>query len=154
MAELNLDLSNVAPTPPPLPPGEYLAFVDKSDANVTKNGKGHIVKLEFQILAGEQKGRRFFDNIIVAHESKQAEEIGLARLRSLCDALGIAPKIRDTAVLQNRKVLVKLGKSKDGSTEVKGYESPKEGEPAAEGAEQPATASPNGGSAPWANRPK
>src|SRR4051794_16434097 len=58
-----------------LPAGEYLAAIAKSDVSDTKAGDGRKIDLEFEVLDGAHKGRRFWSTLNLWNRNAQAVEI-------------------------------------------------------------------------------
>lgn len=91
-----------------LPVGEYIAEITNSDYKATKNGTGQYIELEFTILDGEHVGRKFWDRLNVRNENKQAQDIANAQLKTILEAIGYVGQLRDTSVLHNRPLKMKL----------------------------------------------
>ena len=66
-----------------LPPGEYLAAIAKSDvSDTTKKGDGRKVELEFEVLDGAHRGRRFWTTLNLWNPNPVAVEIAQRELNS------------------------------------------------------------------------
>lgn len=72
----------------PIPPGEYKVQIVSSDMVGTSTGNGHMLKLELEILEGDQAGRRFYDRLNLDNPSAQAQEIAQRTLSAICHAIG------------------------------------------------------------------
>ncbi|MFU8817400.1 MAG: DUF669 domain-containing protein, partial [Pseudomonadales bacterium] len=60
MSALNFDATNI-PTESgfePIPAGDYVAFIEESEIKPTQAGTGFYLQLVWQVLDGEQKGRK------------------------------------------------------------------------------------------------
>lgn len=91
----------------PIPAGEYLAKVVESDflQNSKKNGK--YIKLKFEIIQGEFKGRFIWTNLNVLNPSQVAVDIANKELATLCRAVGV-PKLKDTNQLHGKPIKMKI----------------------------------------------
>jgi hypothetical protein len=157
MAQFDFDASTVAPqaSTSPIPAGTYLAQVIESDIKDLASGNGKGMKLTFEIIDGQYKGRRIWENLNIQHTNEDSQRIAQSQLSALCHAVGVI-KLRDTAALHmkpvNIKVTVREAEGKyQASNNVKGYESaiPVAPTQAAEAPSAPASAS----KAPaWAKR--
>lgn len=101
------------------PPGKYSVLIEAAEVKPTKTGTGHILKLTMQILDGEYKGRKLFDNINLQNPSAQCVEIGMRTLSALGRALSIAA-ITDTTQLLKGVVIAHV-KAQDGRNNVRTY---------------------------------
>lgn len=150
-----------------MPDGTYAAQVIESDVVPTKAGNGQILKLTWEIIEGPLERRRVWDQINIANQNAQAQEIGQRQLKRLCEALGLGP-IGDSKQLEFKPVRIRVGTQKgeggyDDRNVVKGFEPyPGRGPgPARETAQNPApqtayqppaqqrAAAGGGGSMPW-----
>lgn len=91
----------------PVPLGEYLAQVTKSDVKATKDKKGKYISLEFTILSGQYKGRKVFTNLNVVNQNPVAVEIAQKALATLCRAVR-KPMIKNTQELHAIPFLLKV----------------------------------------------
>jgi hypothetical protein len=104
-----------------LPPGEYLAAIAKSDVGPTKKGDGRKIDLEFEVLDGAHRGRRFWSTLNLWNPSAQAVEISQRELNTICNAVGKL-RVADTEELHGIPMKVTLGFEKDSDRTVpKGY---------------------------------
>jgi Protein of unknown function (DUF669) len=85
MGDLNFDPNSVEVASfSPLPAGEYVAAIVKSDWKKTKSGTGQYLELIVEILDGESKGRRVFDRLNLHNSNPKAVEIAEKRLQQIC----------------------------------------------------------------------
>ncbi len=91
----------------PLPPGEYPVKIVKSSDQITKNKKGKMWKLEFDVLSGKFKGRKVWENLLLEHESEMAVKIANEKLATICRAVGKL-NIVNTEELHGFPMIVKL----------------------------------------------
>ena len=129
MAQFNFDASTVAPqaSTGPVPAGTYLAQIIESDVAPLKSGKGTGLKLTFEIIDGQQKGRRIWENLNIQHENEETQRIAQSQLSALCHAVNVI-KLQDTAALHHKPVHVRVVVREaqgqyQASNNIKGYES-------------------------------
>lgn len=72
----------------PVPPGEYKVQITSSEFCQTSTGNGHQLKLEMEILEGDQAGRRLYDRLNLDNPNAQAVEIAQRTLSAICHAVG------------------------------------------------------------------
>lgn len=129
MASINFDASTVAPqaSSGPVPAGTYLAQCVDSDVQPLKSGNGTGLKLTFEIIDGQYKGRRIWENLNIQHSNEDTQRIAQSQLSALCHAVNVI-KLQDTAALHHKpvtiKVVVREAKGEyQASNNIKGYES-------------------------------
>lgn len=129
MAQFNFDASQVAPqaSTGPLPAGTYLAHITESDVQPLKSGNGEGLKLTFEVIEGQFKGRRVWENLNILHNNEETQRIAQSQLSALCHAVNVI-KVMDTAALHFKpvRITVVVREAKDGykaSNNIKGYES-------------------------------
>lgn len=71
-----------------LPAGKYRAQIVESEMRVTKNGMGQFLWLMLDILDGEQKGRKIFDQLNLVNPNPTTVEIAQRTLSAICHATG------------------------------------------------------------------
>ena len=128
MAQFNFDASQVAPQQSvgPLPAGTYLAHITESDVQPLKSGNGEGLKLTFEIIDGQFKGRKVWENLNIRHTSEETQRIAQSQLSALCHAVNVI-KLMDTAALHFKPVRINVtvreavGQYK-ASNNIKGYE--------------------------------
>jgi hypothetical protein len=128
MAQFNFDASQVAPqaSSGPLPAGVYLAHIVESDVQPLKSGNGEGLKLTFEIIDGQFKGRKVWENLNIRHTSEDTQRIAQSQLSGLCHAVNVI-KLMDTAALHFKPVRINVtvreavGQYK-ASNNIKGYE--------------------------------
>ena len=137
MAHFNFDASTVAPQASngPVPAGTYLAQIIESDVAPLKSGKGTGLKLTLEIIDGQHKGRRIWDNLNIQHEIEETQRIAQGQLSALCHAVNVI-KLQDTAALHHKPVHVRVVVREaqgqyQASNNIKGYESAGGARPAA-----------------------
>lgn len=100
------DASGVEPSKSfePIPKGKYPVIVESSEMLPFKNAEGSKLALKLQIIDGEYKGRKLFDNLNLEHSNKQTVEIAQRQLSALCHATGVMKPV-DSAELHDIPVM-------------------------------------------------
>lgn len=167
MAFFKFDATQVAPQQSfgPVPPGEYIAHITESSLEDLNSGNGQGLRLTFEVLDGQHKGRRVWETLNVIHTSEKTQGIAQAQLSALCHAIGVL-RPNDTAELHFKPVQIQVAvKEADGKyaarNTIKGYSSvttnapvaqaPAAATPAAQPA-APAHAAANSNVPAWAKR--
>lgn len=91
----------------PMPKGEYLSAVVESDIKDTSKKTGKYIKLKFEILKGEFKGRFVWTNLNIVNPNPVAVEIAQKELATLCRACGKGV-IEDTQQLHDIPILMAI----------------------------------------------
>jgi hypothetical protein len=88
--DTSFDATSVEPTTTHelLPAGKYRAQIVESEMRVTKNGMGQFLWLMLDILEGEQKGRKIFDQLNLVNPNPTTVEIAQRTLSAICHATG------------------------------------------------------------------
>ena len=109
MATFQFDATAVEPqqSSGPIPAGTYLAQVIESDLKHLKSGNGMGLALTFQIIDGEHKNRRVWENLNVQHSNSETQRIAQAQLSSLCRAVNV-PQLKDTTQLHNKPLKIRV----------------------------------------------
>jgi len=142
----------------PIPNGWYQAVIKKPE--VVDCTGGVMLKAGFQITGPSHEGRWVFDQMLLRHTTPLAQKIGMEKFSSLCVAAGFRRRPKQSALLADRKVMVKLGREKyegEERNKVKAYKAIPGANPPSGGAGQTATppppqSAPAGGapaSTPW-----
>ena len=145
----------------PVPPGEYKVSITSSEFVETKGGNGHMLKLEIEILEGDQAGRKLFDRLNLDNPNAQAVEIAQRQLSAICHAVGKL-SVSDSDELHGLPMVAvvkvdqprtgKDGKEYGASNAIKSYKAIGNGfvaAPAASGFKPAAPAATSAKSAPW-----
>jgi hypothetical protein len=148
MASLQgFDANNVEPQKPnePVPAGKYPAVISESAYEPNSKRTGHFLKLTFEIIDGEHKGKKQFARLNLDNPNSQAEQIAKAELSAICRAVGVMVP-NDSVELHNLPLVIQVKCKKRVDTgeianEIAGYL--KKDAPAA------ASAAPAGGPPPW-----
>jgi Protein of unknown function (DUF669) len=88
--DTSFDATSVEPTTAQelLPAGKYRAQIVESEMRVTKNGMGQFLWLMLDILEGEYKGRKIFDQLNLVNPNPTTVEIAQRTLSAICHATG------------------------------------------------------------------
>ena len=139
MAQFDFDINSVEKRESNyelLPAGWYTAQVVESALNDLKSGNGRAIKLTFQVLSDQFRGRKVWMQLNVRHNNPQTETIAQQQLRELCEAIGL-PRMTDTTQLHNRPMQIRVKVRKDDSgkyedqNEVSGFKPVAAGSPTA-----------------------
>jgi hypothetical protein len=102
-----------------IPPGDVPVLIEKAEVKQTKANTGYYIALTLDVIDGPHKGRKLFDNINIANQNKQCEEIGRRTLAALGQSIGV-PFIQDCSQLINRACIAAV-KVKDGDNQIRTY---------------------------------
>ncbi len=88
--DTSFDATGVEPTTAyeVLPAGKYRAQIVESEMRVTRNGMGQFLWLMLDILEGEHKGRKIFDQLNLVNPNPTTVEIAQRTLSAICHATG------------------------------------------------------------------
>lgn len=79
-----------------IPNGKYMLEITGSVPKATKAGDGEYITFTIKILEGEFEKRLIFKNVNIKNKSEKAQNFGLSTLRSMCEAIGLQEKLKDT----------------------------------------------------------
>jgi hypothetical protein len=83
--------TNAAPRPERsaiIPEGQYRAAITNATLKDTKAGTGQYLEIEFTVLEGEQKGRKFWDRLNIINPNAEAQRIARESMDELCFVTG------------------------------------------------------------------
>lgn len=127
MGTLNFDANTVEPNSfGTLPANKYIAVITESEWKETKSKTGRYLKLSFEIIEGEFKGRKLWAQLNLENPNADAVRIARGELSAICRAINImTPK--DSVELHNLPmeitVVCKKGQDDEIKNEIKGYAS-------------------------------
>ena len=137
MAQFSFDASTVSPKSSiaPLPAGVYLAHITESDVVPLKTGNGSSLKLTFEVIDGQSKGRKVWARLNIQHTNPEAQRIAQSDLSAICHATNNI-KLMDTSSLHFKPLKIKVvikpaAGGYEESNDIKGYESANGAKPAA-----------------------
>ena len=113
-----------------LDPGWYAMQIIESDMVTTKNGRGQMLVLTFEIIEAQHpklKGRRVWDRLNLQNDNAQTVDIANRTLSAICHSIGHLGELPDSEALHQRPMAVKVGTKPaegeyDASNKVKGYD--------------------------------
>lgn len=119
MAQFNLNVNDPeaqAPEFTPVPEGDYIVTLEKTEEKVAKTGK-KFLEFSFRILEGQYSGRRVWERFYIYEPEKRGGIVYAKRMtRLMLEAQGLT-EIRDTAELEGRNFLVTVKVDKNGDWE-------------------------------------
>ena len=128
MAFINFDSTNIAPdtSREPIPAGTYLSHITESDLVSAKSGNGQNLKLTFEVLDGQFKGRKIFETLCVQHTNADTQRIAQAKLSAICHATGLL-RVQDSSELHYKPIKLNVtvqppANGYDAQNRIKGYE--------------------------------
>ena len=136
MANLgNFDATTVEPSAPrdftPIPAGKYAMQIVASEMKLTNDGGGQYLSLEHEVIDGEHKGRKLWNNLNLKNPNPTTVEIAQRELSAICHATGKL-HVADSEDLHFIPMLVtvrykpagpdKNGVHREAKNEIKGYE--------------------------------
>jgi hypothetical protein len=91
-----------------------------------KSGNGEGLKLTFEIMDGQFKGRKVWENLNIRHSNEDTQRIAQSQLSALCHAVNVI-KLLDTAALHFKPVRINVTVREaqgiyKASNNIKGYE--------------------------------
>jgi hypothetical protein len=168
MASLSgFNAANIQPAQPlnfdPIPAGEYLGHITESEIAPLNSGNGNGLKLTFEVIDGQHKGRRIWEMLSIVHTNPKTQQIAQEQLSAICHAIGIMQP-QDSAELHHKPILLTVAiRPADGQYKakniIKGY-SKASGAPVAAARPNPApfqpapaaATAPAANAVPWATR--
>lgn len=148
----------------PIPPGEYKVQIISSEMVETNAKTGSMLKLELEIVEGDQAGRKLFDRLNLDNPTATAVEIAQRTLSAICHAVGklsvsdseelhMLPLIAVVKVEPAKPYKDRNGNEQPGSpsNSVKTYKAAGAAAPAASGGFKPAAPAP-AKTSPWAKK--
>jgi hypothetical protein len=156
------DANSVEPNAPfeVIPAGDYRVQITGSEMQENSQKTGSYLKLELEIIDGDQAGRKLFDRLNLDNPNPQAVEIAQRTLSAICHAVGVLT-VSDSEDLHLRPMLAKVnvepgrnvnGKEYGPSNQIKGYKpdgQPSQASRPSPAANKPAPKPAASGGAPW-----
>lgn len=132
-----------------LPSGDYVVAIVNSGMKTTNDGTGEYLKLELDVLEGQYKGRKLWENLNLRNASSQAVEIARGTLSAICRAVNVMTP-GNSEQLHNIPMRIKVAIKKGNDGEVRNritkFEAKNTTSSVPVGAGAGAS---NGGAAPW-----
>jgi hypothetical protein len=73
----------------PIPDGDYVMQITKTELAMNKAGTGHRLDVEFTIIEGQYTDRKVFLTLNVVHPNKMAQGIAMRDLKAISEACGV-----------------------------------------------------------------
>jgi hypothetical protein len=83
-----------------VPTGDYIAVITESDYLPNSKGTGMNLQLKWEIIDGEFKGSKLFENLSLEHEKQKTAIIAQQAFNSIKAAAGVQV-VKDSAQLHN-----------------------------------------------------
>jgi hypothetical protein len=92
----------------PLPTGEYISQITKSEMKPNKKKTGQYLELTFDVIQGEHKGKKFWVRLNLINPSPKAVEIANNELTTIVRAInnGNNMIVEDSQILHGKPLLV------------------------------------------------
>ena len=153
LSELNIDVESESQEQrsfDAIPNGTYPVIVTASEMKETKAGNGKYLSLTFDIIDGDFKGRKVWENLNVVNPSAVSEKIGRSQLAALCKAVDV-DKPTDSNELHDKPLLITVRKDKKEADRnvVAGYSQISDSYEAPEAPKAPPKPAPATGKKPW-----
>jgi hypothetical protein len=71
----------------PIPPGDYMLFMESSEKTETRDGNGEYLKCVFVVANGEFEGAKITANFNFWNQNQKAVDIAKSQWRALCEAV-------------------------------------------------------------------
>ena len=127
MGTLNFNAHEVEPAAfETLPAAKYIAVITDSEWKDTKSKNGRYLKLTFEIIEGEFKGRKLWTQLNLENPNADAVRIARGELSGICRAVNVMQP-KDSVELHNLpleiNVVCKKGQDDEIRNEIKSYAS-------------------------------
>jgi hypothetical protein len=96
----------------PVPPNWYLTQIIEVGGERAKTGSTYL-RTVFEILNGDHKGRRIFQNITLQNNNQQAVEIGARLLKDVYEAIGHTGPTKSISIMLYKPVMARVGIKRD-----------------------------------------
>ena len=111
MALLDFDLNdveaNVSGDYSPVPAGWYDVVMIDNEIKKASSG-GQYAKLTFEIVSGDCKGRKLFDNLNIIHSNTDTQRWAREKLAAIYEITGTPRSKKDLNALHNKKLRVNV----------------------------------------------
>jgi hypothetical protein len=97
----------------PFPAGWYQAQIVEGSVEQARNGNGTYLLAVFEILSGDHRGRKIYQNITLQNVNQQAVEIGQRLLKDIYASIGVTGPTRDIQVMLFKPVMARIGIKRD-----------------------------------------
>lgn len=103
----------------PVPAGDYEIMITEVKEMQSKEGKAYVT-LVSEIVKGEYKGRKIFDNLYITSENPKAVNIAKKKLNDIAKALDLVV-IKEEGDIKHKMINVSLYIDKDQKNQVREY---------------------------------
>lgn len=99
-----------------LPAGDYAIQCVSVELKTTKDGYGKFIAAQFEVLTGDRKGKRIFQNFNIKNNNQQAVDIALRSIKQWVRACGgtgteqLTMKLLNS--MQGKEIFAAIGASK------------------------------------------
>jgi hypothetical protein len=107
----------------PVPAGIYQVVCMDANWKDNKAGTGRYLELQFEILAGEHKGRSVWSRLNLTNPSEKAVQIAHAELSSICRAIDVPTPQAETDLI-NRPLQISVAVRDDIYNDIQNYAAP------------------------------
>jgi hypothetical protein len=107
------DTEEGSKSPELLPEGKYRAEIFVGSCGPTKNQRGLMVSLTWQVVEGQYAQRNLFQNILLEHESEKARTIGRGMFKDICSCCGLTGPVDDLEALYFKPCAISVKVEKD-----------------------------------------
>ena len=123
MAQIgNFDANQVEPAVDQLPAGWYIAQIVASEVKNNRATQGQHLSLEFNIMDGQFKGWKLWEQLNLWNQNEKASQIAQGRLSAIARAINVL-QFNDSTALHGFNMQVRVAHNTDGKAEIKGYKS-------------------------------
>jgi hypothetical protein len=123
MTSFYFDTREYTPEPSsfdPLPEGTYNGMIVKALEKVSQTSGNAYASLEIEIIDGQYKGRKVYDNLFLHSTNATAQNIARAKLNGIATSLDLAV-INGEQDFLFKPLAVSVNIDKDGKNQVKKY---------------------------------
>jgi len=92
----------------PIPAGDYVARISDSEMRETRDGTGQYLKLTWEVIEGQHKGRLVWENLNLVNRNPTAAGIARKTLARICKACGLNRPVQDSSELHGKPVKIKV----------------------------------------------
>lgn|SRR5690606_16357407 len=103
----------------PVPAGDYEIMITEVKEMQSKEGKAYVT-LVSEIVKGEYRGRKIFDNLYITSENPKAVNIAKRKLNDIAKALDLVV-IKEEGDIKHKMLTVNLYIDKDQKNQVREY---------------------------------
>jgi len=109
----------------PIPKGTYKTKISLAEIKQNRQQTGNVLKLTFDIIAGDYEGRKIFENLNIKHPNADTVKIAYNNINGIGKAIGLSA-VTDTNQLLNKPLMIDVGQKEEQGkvrNRIYGYES-------------------------------